>query len=73
MPSASGRRLVIIAGPPRSGTTLLSLLLAQAPEVYVPSELWLGLPLTRLYRWFPGVHPEGSDDALMCVETLECG
>ena len=69
--NASGRDLVFIAGPPRSGTTLLSLILAQAPQVYVPSELWVGLPLTRLVRWFPGGHPDGSDEALLCVALRE--
>jgi len=60
----TGRHLAFLIGPPRSGTTLLSVLLGRSPQAHCPPELWLALPATRLGRTRVAVHDEDSDEAL---------
>ena len=64
MITRTGRHLAFLIGPPRSGTTLLSVLLGRSPQAYCPPELWLALPATRLGRTRAAVHHDDSDAAL---------
>ena len=64
MITRTGRHLAFLIGPPRSGTTLLSVLLGRSPQAYCPPELWLALPATRLGRTRVALHGEDSDEAL---------
>ncbi len=48
MISLNGDNLVFLIGPPRSGTTLLSALLSNAPELYCPPERWIALAIHRM-------------------------
>ena len=57
-----GENLVFLLGLPRSGTTLLSVLLNQHPNVHCPSEPWLMLALEALGRT-PDTDP--SDAAVL--------
>jgi glycosyltransferase involved in cell wall biosynthesis len=64
MISRQGSNLAFLIGQPRSGTTLLSLVLSKAPEIRCPPEPWVALPITRLLRDLPDVHAEDSDETL---------
>jgi hypothetical protein len=54
-----GEGLVFLLGVPRSGTTLLSVMLEKHPDVAAPSEPWLMLALAALGR-VPIRHPANS-------------
>ncbi len=64
MISKKGKNLIFIIGPPRSGTTLLSLILSKIPKVYCPPELWLSLSLIRLLCSYRGQQTDNSDQTL---------
>jgi len=69
--SNAGKNLIFIIGQPRSGTTLLSLILGNAPGVHCPSELWLALKATELLRTMKSLHQEGSSDVLQTMALEE--
>ncbi len=54
-----GENLAFILGLPRSGTTLLSVMLGKHHEIYVPPEPWLMLALESLGKTSPR-HPANS-------------
>lgn len=54
-----GKNLCFILGVPRSGTTLLSVLLGKHPKVLAPSEPWIMLGLAEMGRVNPR-HPADS-------------
>lgn len=60
-----GGNLVFLIGPPRSGTTLLSLVLSNAPELYCPPERWVALAIESLVREAPLRGAPNSDDRLV--------
>lgn len=64
MIDSAGSNLVFLVGQPRSGTTLLSLLLAGHSKVFAPSELWIGLHATRLLHQMPSIRAAGADEVL---------
>ena len=67
MISLHGDNLVFLIGPPRSGTTLLSVLLSNAPEIYCPPERWVALAIHRLVSSPSGMWPPMSDEYLTGV------
>lgn len=62
-----GENLVYLLGLPRSGTTLLSVLLNQHPRVHCPSEPWLMLALEAIGRT-PDTDPA---DAAVLYHAME--
>ncbi|CAH9017717.1 sulfotransferase [Candidatus Nitrosacidococcus sp. I8] len=60
--------IVFLLGVPRSGTTLLSCLLNQHPDIYCPPEPWLLLGLEALGK-VPIDHP--ADSSLLTGATTE--
>lgn len=67
LPSTADRaRIAFLLGIPRSGTTVLSLLLNQHSEILCPPEPWLALALDSLGQ-APAAHP--ADAALLAKAT----
>ena len=64
MISQNGEHLAFLIGAPRSGTTLVSVILTRARELHCPPELWLGLPATELLRAVPQLARLDSDHEL---------
>lgn len=64
MITATGEHLAFLIGAPRSGTTLVSVILDRAKELHCPPELWLGLPVTELLRTIPELARVDSDHEL---------
>lgn len=62
-----GENLVFLLGLPRSGTTLLSVLLNQHPDIHCPSEPWLMLALEAIGRT-PDTDPH---DAAVLYHAME--
>jgi hypothetical protein len=58
--SEDGDGLIFLLGPPRSGTTLLALLLGQHPEICSPPEPWLMFAVEALGK-VPLEHPAKSN------------
>lgn len=75
VPARRNRRAVFILSPPRSGTTLMRVMLAGNPALFAPPELEL-LPFDDLgqrveaYSGMAGLWLEGTTRALM--EVLDC-
>ena len=71
MPKTStGRPPFFIIGVPRSGTTLLSVMLGNHPEVYVGGDS-VGMPLARLYRrYLRGKCASNANEAAAFLQKL---
>jgi len=71
MPKTStGKPPFFIIGVPRSGTTLLSVMLSNHPEVYVDGDS-VGMPLARLYRrYLRGNCASNADEAGAFLQKL---
>ena len=71
MISPSGGNLVFLIGAPRSGTTLLSAILAKVPRICCPPEPWIALPVARMLLSLPGLQRDSSDAALAALAVRE--
>jgi len=69
--ASARQRLAFLVGPPRSGTTLLSLVLSKVPGVRVPPELWVALSAYRVFHSLNAVSDPASDRVLAEVALRE--
>lgn len=66
----NGQNLVFICGLPRSGTTLLSAILGNSPDVYAPPEPWILLRLAEVYGESSDGKPYDDQIAAIAVRNL---
>ncbi len=68
--SKSGENLIFLASLPRSGSTVLSVILGNHPEVYCPPEPWILLRLANVYGPPAGVLRYDDCSASIAVREL---
>lgn len=71
MISRYGDHLIFLAGPPRSGTTLLSVMLANSSEIWAPPEPWVALAMSRLAEPPTADLDQHGDEFLMRLALSE--